>query len=64
MKKTTKILSLACTLFLMTGAALQAQTVNGVWNGSIAESFAAGSGTVDDPYQISNAPNLPNWLRM
>lgn len=58
MKKTTKILSLACTLFLMTGAALQAQTVNGVWNGSIAESFVAGSGTVDDPYQISNGAEL------
>lgn len=37
---------------------MQAQTVNGVWNGSIAESFVAGSGTVDDPYQISNGAEL------
>ncbi|MBE6727841.1 MAG: hypothetical protein E7562_04245 [Ruminococcaceae bacterium] len=30
----------------------------GVWSGDIAESFAGGSGTMEDPYQISNGEQL------
>lgn len=36
----------------------------GVWQGDIAESFAGGSGTVEDPYQIANGAQLARFAAM
>ncbi len=33
----------------------------GVWDGSVAESFAGGSGTAEDPYQIANGAQLARF---
>ena len=57
--KATRVLWLAVlALLLMRGTALQAQTNDEVWDGSVAEAFAGGSGTADDPYLISNGAQL------
>ena len=61
MKK--KILSLLLTLCLamtfvpMAAFAEDAQNIN-VWDGSTAAAFADGTGTAEDPYQISNGAEL------
>ena len=61
MKK--KVLSLLLTLCLamtfvpMAAFAEDAQNIN-VWDGSIAAAFAGGTGTAEDPYQISNGAEL------
>lgn len=61
MKK--KILSLLLTLCLvmtfvpMAAFAEGAQNIN-AWDGSTAAAFAGGTGTAEDPYQISNGAEL------
>lgn len=35
-----------------------------VWDGSVAENFAGGSGTVEDPYQIANGAQLARFASM
>ena len=53
MKRTLLIL---CTLLAMAySAGTQAQNV---WDGTVAENFAGGSGTAEDPYQIANGAQL------
>ena len=63
MKMKKKILSLLLTLCLamtfvpMAAFAEDAQNIN-VWDGSTAAAFADGTGTAEDPYQISNGAEL------
>ena len=58
MKK--KILSLLVTMGLAASLVPVSVFADGteVWDGSIAESFAVGKGTKDDPYQIANGSQL------
>ena len=35
-----------------------------VWDGTVAENFAGGSGTVEDPYQIANGAQLAHFASM
>ena len=58
MKK--KILSLLVTMGLAASLVPVSVFADGteVWDGSIAESFAGGKGTKDDPYQIATGSQL------
>ena len=54
-----RILSLVLTVSLMLGMLLIPVSAADVWNGSdIADSFEGGTGTEQDPYQISNGAEL------
>ena len=55
MKQTMKLFLLLWATILCPFTTLNAQDV---WDGSIAESFAGGTGTQDDPYLISNGEQL------
>ena len=63
MKK--KILSLLVTMGLAASLVPVSVFADGteVWNGSIAESFAGGKGTKDDPYQIANGSQLAYFAK-
>lgn len=58
MKK--KILSLLVTMGLAASLVPVSVFADGteVWDGSVAESFAGGKGTKDDPYQIATGSQL------
>lgn len=43
---------------VITAAAVPATAATGVWDGTIADSYAGGTGTREDPYQISNGSQL------
>lgn len=43
---------------VITAAAVPATAASGVWDGTIADSYAGGTGTREDPYQISNGSQL------
>ena len=55
MKQTTKLFLLLLATILLPFTTLNAQTV---WDGSVAESFAGGTGTQDDPYLIEDGSQL------
>ena len=55
MKQTMKLFLLLWATILCPFTTLSAQTV---WDGSVAESFAGGTGTQDDPYLISSGEEL------
>lgn len=55
MKQTMKLFLLLWATILLPFTTLNAQTV---WDGSVAESFAGGTGTQDDPYLISDGAEL------
>ena len=63
MKK--KILSLLVTMGLAASLVPVSVFADGteVWDGSIAESFAGGKGTKDDPYQIANGSQLAYFAK-
>ena len=63
MKK--KILSLLVTVGLAASLVPVSVFADGteVWDGSIAESFAGGKGTKDDPYQIANGSQLAYFAK-
>ena len=63
MKK--KILSLLVTMGLAASLVTVSVFADGteVWDGSIAESFAGGKGTKDDPYQIANGSQLAYFAK-
>lgn len=48
---------------VITAAAVPATAATGVWDGTIANSYAGGSGTVDEPYLISNAAQLAKLVK-
>ena len=58
----TKLLSLALTLVIVCSmlciGSVTAFGAGTVWNGSVATSFAGGTGTKDDPYKIATAEQL------
>lgn len=43
---------------VITATAVPATAATGVWDGTIADSYAGGTGTREDPYQISNGSQL------
>ena len=63
MKK--KILSLLVTMGLAASLVPVSVFADGteVWDGSVAESFAGGKGTKDDPYQIANGSQLAYFAK-
>ena len=63
MKK--KILSLLVTMGLAASLVPVSVFADGteVWDGSIAESFAGGKGTKDDPYQIATGSQLAYFAK-
>lgn len=48
---------------VITATAVPATAATGVWDGTIADSYAGGSGTVDEPYLISNAAQLAKLVK-
>ena len=63
MKK--KILSLLVTMGLAASLVPVSVFADGteVWDGSVAESFAGGKGTKDDPYQIATGSQLAYFAK-
>lgn len=47
---------------VITAAAVPATAASGVWDGTIAESYAGGKGTLDEPYLISNGSELAKMV--
>ncbi len=47
---------------VITAAAVPATAASGVWDGTIAESYAGGTGTLDEPYLISNGSELAKMV--
>ena len=56
MKK--RIISLLLCAVLMLGVLPNALAAPAMWDGSVADSFAGGTGTAEDPYQIENGAQL------
>ena len=52
------LLSILITVSLAAATAPAALAESPVWDGSVADSFAGGSGTTEDPYQIENGAQL------
>lgn len=60
------LLTAAMVVGLMPGVGtmkVSAETTADVWNGSVATSFAGGSGTQDDPYQIATGAQLAYFAK-
>ena len=47
---------------VITAAAVPATAATGVWDGTIADSYAGGKGTLDEPYLISNGSELAKMV--
>ena len=47
---------------VITAAAVPAAAASGVWDGTIADSYAGGKGTLDEPYLISNGSELAKMV--
>lgn len=47
---------------VITAAAVPATAATGVWDGTIADSYAGGTGTLDEPYLISNGSELAKMV--
>lgn len=47
---------------VITAAAVPATAASNVWDGTIAESYAGGKGTLDEPYLISNGSELAKMV--
>lgn len=47
---------------VITAAAVPATAASGVWDGTIAESYAGGTGTRTDPFLISNGSQLAKMV--
>ena len=62
MKRMTWFVGLLLTACLLAAAAAPgALAAPAKWDGTVAEGFAGGTGTAEDPYQIENGASWPCW---
>ena len=57
-KRIGSLLLILALCFTLLPTAVMAEKSVDAWDGSVAESFAGGTGTEEDPYQIANGAQL------